>query len=47
MLSFLDELDDFFLDVFWEVEVVHSGVDCVYFLLQDDCFLVDVVDEHG
>ena len=47
MLGFLDEADDFFLDLLGQVQMVHSCVDGINFLLEDDGLLVDVVYQHG
>ena len=47
VLCFLDEPDDFFLDLLGQVQVIHSCIDSIDLLLQDDSFLVDVVHQDG
>ena len=47
MLCLFYESNDFFLDIFWEVEMIHRSVHRINFFLKDNCFLVDIVDKYG
>ena len=47
MLGLLDEPDDFLLDLARQLEMLHSGIYCVNFLLEYDSLLVDVVDQDS
>jgi hypothetical protein len=47
MLRFLNESNDFFLDLLWKIQMIHGRVDRVDLFLQDDCLFVDVVHKHG
>lgn len=47
MLCFLDESDNFFLDFFRQIQVVHRCVHCIDLFLEDDGLLVDIIDQHS
>ena len=44
MLGFLNESNDLFLDVVWQIKMIHSSVYCINFLLQNNGLLIDVVN---
>jgi len=46
VLRLLNEANDLFLDLIRQVQVVHRCINGIDFLLKDNCFLVDVIDQY-
>lgn len=47
MLSFLDKPDDFFLNFFRQIKVIHRCVYCINLFLKNDGLLINVVNQNS